>query len=193
MNLAQGVRTAARGLRRLASLAQGRDRAAGPVRRRRPHTREGASGLDASAGAAPAGAGGPDAPPAAGSRLGYAPVDDDRADPGEVVWAWVPYEEDPQRGKDRPVLVVGRDGPALLALQLTSQDHDRDAAQEAAAGRFWVDIGAGGWDHRRRPSEARVNRLLRLDPTAVRRTGARLDRAVFERVVVEVRRHDPHA
>ncbi|ANS77443.1 RNA 3'-terminal phosphate cyclase [Serinicoccus hydrothermalis] len=124
-------------------------------------------------------------------RLGYAPVADDRADPGEVVWAWVPYEEDASRGKDRPVLVIGREGPRLLALPLTGQDHDRDAAQEAGAGRLWTDIGSGAWDERRRPSEARVNRLLRLDREAVRRTGAQLDEAVFERVVAEVRGHYP--
>ncbi|GAA4885249.1 type II toxin-antitoxin system PemK/MazF family toxin [Serinicoccus chungangensis] len=133
----------------------------------------------------------PPSGPAPGARLGYAPVADDRADPGEVVWAWVPYEEDASQGKDRPVLVVGRDGPLLLALPLTSQDHDRDAAQEARAGRHWVDVGSGGWDHRRRPSEARVDRLLRLEPGAVRRTGAQLDRGVFDRVVAQVRRHYP--
>ncbi|WP_151525349.1 type II toxin-antitoxin system PemK/MazF family toxin [Serinicoccus kebangsaanensis] len=131
------------------------------------------------------------AQPSSEATLGYAPVDDDKADPGEVVWAWVPYEEDASQGKDRPVLVVGREGPALLALQLTSQDHDRDAEQEAAAGRYWMDVGAGDWDHRRRPSEARVNRLLRLDRDTVRRTGARLDQAVFERVVAAVREHQP--
>lgn len=130
-------------------------------------------------------------PTGAGARLGYAPVADDRADPGEVVWAWVPYEEDASQGKDRPVLVIGRDGAQLLALQLTSQDHDRDAEQEAAAGRFWTDIGSGGWDSRGRPSEARVNRLLRLDRDAVRRTGAELDREIFDRVLAQVRRHYP--
>ncbi|WP_122261559.1 type II toxin-antitoxin system PemK/MazF family toxin [Ornithinimicrobium cerasi] len=119
----------------------------------------------------------------------YAPVADDRADPGEVVWAWVPFEEDRSRGKDRPVLVVGSDAGRLLALQLTTRDHDVDEAQEAAEGRYWVDIGSGGWDHRRRPSEARVNRLLRLDPTAVRRTGAVLDRQVFDRVMTQVLLH----
>ena len=31
--------------------------------------------------------------------LTYAPVTDDLPDPGEVVWAWVPYEEDHARGK----------------------------------------------------------------------------------------------
>ncbi|WP_299519947.1 type II toxin-antitoxin system PemK/MazF family toxin [uncultured Serinicoccus sp.] len=134
---------------------------------------------------------GPRPGPGTGARLGYAPVADDRADPGEVVWAWVPYEEDASQGKDRPVLVIGREGPLLLALQLTSQDHDRDAAQEARAGRHWIDVGSGGWDHRRRPSEARVDRLLRLEPSAVRRTGAQLDRVIFDRVVAQVRRHYP--
>ena len=121
----------------------------------------------------------------------YSPVDDQHADPGEVVWAWVPYEEDARRGKDRPVLVIGRDGDLLLALQLTSKDHDRDAEQEAASGRIWMDVGTGAWDRYRRPSEARVNRLLRLPESAVRRTGARLDRGIFEAVLEQVRRHHP--
>ena len=38
----------------------------------------------------------------------YAPDRDGEPDPGEVVWAWVPYEEDPEQGKDRPVVIVGR-------------------------------------------------------------------------------------
>ncbi|AXH94961.1 type II toxin-antitoxin system PemK/MazF family toxin [Ornithinimicrobium avium] len=132
-----------------------------------------------------------DPPQARTAAYSYAPVDDDRADPGEVVWAWVPFEEDRRKGKDRPVLVVGRDGSRLLALQLTSKDHDRDEAQEASVGRYWTDIGSGGWDRRRRPSEARVNRLLRLEPSAVRRTGAVLDEEIFDRVLQEVRRHFP--
>ena len=33
----------------------------------------------------------------------YSPDPDGDADPGEVVWAWVPFEEDPAQGKDRPV------------------------------------------------------------------------------------------
>ena len=102
----------------------------------------------------------------------YAPRPDGRPDPGEVVWTWVPYEEDHAQGKDRPVLLVGRDGPWLLALPLTSKDHDRDAAQEAREGREWVDVGAGGWDHRGRPSEVRIDRVVRVAPDAVRREGA---------------------
>lgn len=117
----------------------------------------------------------------------YAARPDGRADPGEVVWTWVPYEEDWREGKDRPVLVIGFDDPWLLALPLTSQDHDADAAQEHRAGREWVDIGSGAWDPRRRPSEVRVNRILRIDPTAIRREGAAIDEATFTRVAVAVR------
>lgn len=115
-------------------------------------------------------------------RPQYSPQLDGAPDPGEVVWTWVPYEEDHSRGKDRPVLLVGRDGPWLLALQLTSKDHDRDAAQEARAGRVWMDIGAGAWDSRGRPSEVRLNRVVRVDPQAVRREGAVMDRPTFDRV-----------
>ena len=117
----------------------------------------------------------------------YAPKADGRPDPGEVVWTWVPYEEDASRGKDRPVLLIGHDGPWLLALPLTSKDHDRDAAQEAALGRHWIDIGSGAWDPRGRPSEVRVDRVIRVDPDRVRREGAVLDRARFEAVAQAVR------
>ena len=38
----------------------------------------------------------------------YTPELDGEPDPGEVVWTWVPYEDDPMQGKDRPVVIVGR-------------------------------------------------------------------------------------
>ena len=105
------------------------------------------------------------------------------------MWAWVPYEEDDGRGKDRPVLVVARDGADLLGLMLSSKDHDLDAADEARHGRHWVDVGTGAWDRQGRPSEVRVDRVLRIDPADVRREGAALDRARFDEVAAEVHRH----
>jgi len=113
----------------------------------------------------------------------YAPDPDGDADPGEIVWTWVSYEDDRTRGKDRPVLVVGHDEPFLLALMLTSKDHTRDAAREAREGRRWLDIGSGDWDAQRRPSEVRLDRVLRIDPAAVRREGAVLPRPLFDQVV----------
>lgn len=119
--------------------------------------------------------------------LRYAPRQDGRADPGEVVWAWVPFEEDPSQGKDRPVLVVGTAGPRLVGLMLTSRDNDRRAADEARRGRYWMDVGTGGWDRQRRPSEVRLDRLLSLPVDGVRREGAALDREVFAEVAARLR------
>jgi len=121
----------------------------------------------------------------------YAPQADGNPDPGEVVWAWVPYEEDASRGKDRPVLLLAREGDAWLALAMTSKDHDRDAEQEAAEGRFWMDIGSGAWDTRGRDSEVRLDRLLRLDAASVRREGCALSAQVFDAVVVAARPYLP--
>jgi PemK-like, MazF-like toxin of type II toxin-antitoxin system len=118
----------------------------------------------------------------------YRPYADGRPDPGEIVWAWVPYDEGDGRGKDRPVLILGRRGEDLLGLMLTSKDHDRDAADEARHGRIWTDIGTGPWDPRGRPSEVRLDRLLVLAPASVRREGAALDRTRFDRVVAQARR-----
>ncbi|HQY33334.1 type II toxin-antitoxin system PemK/MazF family toxin [Actinotalea sp.] len=111
-------------------------------------------------------------------RAVYAPRPDGDPDPGEIVWTWVPYEEDHTQGKDRPVLLVGRDGPWLLGLMLSTRDHD----VRPAPGDTWVDIGVGAWDRQGRPSEVRVDRVVRVDPAAVRREGAVLGRAVFDEV-----------
>ena len=93
------------------------------------------------------------------------------------------FEDDPRQGKDRPVLLLGRRRGQWLGLMLSSQDHDLDQAQEARFGRQWMDVGTGGWDRRRRPSEVRLDRLLTLRSSAIRREGAALDEAVFRRVV----------
>jgi PemK-like, MazF-like toxin of type II toxin-antitoxin system len=127
------------------------------------------------------------------SGIVYAPEADGEPDPGEVVWGWVPYEDDPDQGKDRPVILLARgadDQAGLwLGLGLTSKDHDRDAEQEAHCGRYWMDVGSGGWDREGRPSEVRLDRLLVLDPADIRREGAALDQAIFEQVVAEARRY----
>jgi hypothetical protein len=94
----------------------------------------------------------------------YRPRQDGRPDPGEVVWAWVPYDENDGRGKDRPVLVVGRRGADLVGLMLSSQDHDRDAADEARHGRTWMDVGRGGWDPRGHHLPGRPDRRRRVLP-----------------------------
>jgi hypothetical protein len=123
----------------------------------------------------------------------YAPEIDGEPDPGEVVWGWVPYEDDPSQGKDRPVILLARGTGELdgqwLGLMLTSKDHDRDAAEEERWGRYWMDVGSGGWDREGRPSEVRLDRLLVLDDSAIRREGAALDGSIFDAVVAAAREH----
>jgi hypothetical protein len=114
-------------------------------------------------------------------KLVYSPDLDGRADPGEVVWTWVTYEEDPTRGKDRPVLVVGRDHTTLLGLMMSSQERH-------AADRDWVGIGCGSWDYDGKPSWVRLVRVLDVPEASIRREGAILERTVFDVVAARLRR-----
>jgi hypothetical protein len=70
-------------------------------------------------------------------RTSYSPQTDEAPDPGEIVWTWVPFEENDGRGKDRPVLVVDVESAgSYLAVPLTSKDHDGegDLCRSARAG-----------------------------------------------------------
>ncbi|MET9344555.1 type II toxin-antitoxin system PemK/MazF family toxin [Nonomuraea sp. NPDC003804] len=95
------------------------------------------------------------------ASLAYSPDLDGMADPGEIVWAWVPYEEDAARGKDRPLLIVGRHGRRLLGMMLSSRGDD---------GPEWLEIGAWGSDGR--VSYLRLDRVFALDEDDIRREGA---------------------
>lgn len=113
----------------------------------------------------------------------YAPAPNGKPEPGEVIWTWVPYEEDHSQGKDRPVLLIGSHGRYLLGLMLTSKDHDQDSRNDDN----YVDIGTGSWDGQRRPSEAKLDRILQISPADIRREGAILDRKRFDGVAAALR------
>ena len=117
------------------------------------------------------------------ATVSYAPSPNGRPEPGEVVWTWVPYEEDYSQGKDRPVLLVGTSGRYLLGLMLTSKDHDGDARRADD----YVDIGTGPWDRQWRPSEAKLDRILQINPQDVRREGAILDAGRFSHIAAALR------
>ena len=113
---------------------------------------------------------------ALGRVLSYAPQRDGGADPGEVVWTSVAYEDQPEVVKDRPVLVVGRrDARTVLGLMLSSRAHRADDPS-------WLALGPGDWDRERRESYVRLDRVLELADDSIRREGAVLDRARFDRV-----------
>ena len=123
------------------------------------------------------------------AHASYQPIMDGDADPGEVVWTWVPYQEDASVGKDRPAVVIGAQGEGVYLLQLTSKDHTREAAQEAAAGRYWFDIGTGARDSKGRPSEVRLDRALWVKATDVRREGSILPEVTWRRIVDALEEH----
>ncbi|EWC60147.1 RNA 3'-terminal phosphate cyclase [Actinokineospora spheciospongiae] len=111
----------------------------------------------------------------------YSPDADGNADPGEIVWAWVPYEDDPERGKDRPLLVIGRGGGTLRALMLSSKaphDNERDD---------WLELGSGRWDRDGRVSYVRLDRLFELGEGDIRREGAVLEEDRFDLVAATLR------
>lgn len=110
----------------------------------------------------------------------YTPQIDGDPDPGEVVWAWVPFEEDPTQGKDRPVVIIGRRNGNLVGIPLTSKRNSREPQ---------VSVGTGEWDAERRTSYARIWRLLDVDEHRMRREGAILARKHFDAVVAAVDDH----
>ena len=101
-------------------------------------------------------------------RISYAPDRDGDPDAGEVVWTWVPYAENDGRGKDRPVLVIGRRDPLhVYAVRFTSRSHEGE--------RDFLEIGPGEWDPAGRPSWVDVDQLYCVPHAAMRREGAELD------------------
>jgi hypothetical protein len=105
--------------------------------------------------------------------MSYVPRVDGDADPGEIVWTWVPYEERDGRGKDRPVLVVAvENAQTVLAVQLTSQEHPGRPA--------YIPVGTGAWDSRRRPSYVNIERVFRVNQGGMRREAAALDQRHYD-------------
>lgn len=115
-------------------------------------------------------------PPAAGAlTISYAPQKDGSADAGEVVWTWVPYQENDGRGKDRPVLVIGRQSAErVYVVKLTSKAHDGQ--------RDFLPIGAGAWDSQGRESWVDVDQVYSVHVNGLRREAAVLDKKRFQAV-----------
>ncbi|MGB3375121.1 MAG: type II toxin-antitoxin system PemK/MazF family toxin [Microbacterium sp.] len=108
-------------------------------------------------------------------RVAYAPSRNDIPNAGEVIWTWVPYEENDGRGKDRPVLVIGRQSAErVYAVRMTSKAHDGD--------RDFLSIGSGGWDSQGRESWVDIEQLYSVHHEGMRREAAVLDRTRYDRV-----------
>jgi hypothetical protein len=121
-------------------------------------------------------------PPTTGAlTISYAPDPDGDPDAGEIVWTWVPYAENDGRGKDRPVLVVGRESAErVYAVKLTSKSHDGD--------RDFLAIGSGSWDSQGRPSWVDIEQLYSVHVDGMRREASALDLDRFTRVASALRK-----
>lgn len=105
-------------------------------------------------------------------RIAYSPDRDGAPDAGEIVWTWVPYEENDGRGKDRPVLVIGRQSAdRVYAVRMTSKAHERD--------RDFLSIGSGSWDSQGRESWVDIEQLYSVHEKGLRREAAVLDRSRY--------------
>lgn len=118
----------------------------------------------------------------------YRPYDDNTPDPGEVIWTWVPYEENDGRGKDRPVLVLAIEGEYVFFVQMTSKDHADHGIRRDKHGTWWLDIGSGDWDPQGRPSEVKLSILWVVHQSQIRREGAALDKRKFQQVVAAIKK-----
>lgn len=116
-------------------------------------------------------------------NFSYTPDGDSLPDPGEVVWTWIPFEENNGQGKDRPVLVVSVDNNNAICAQMTSKDHAHESLYRDAYHRWWLDVGTGNWDNRHRSSEVRLDILWKVPLSKIRRIGGALSKDRYEQVV----------
>ncbi|WP_166984685.1 type II toxin-antitoxin system PemK/MazF family toxin [Canibacter zhoujuaniae] len=108
--------------------------------------------------------------------FGYQPNHDGDPDPGEVVWTWVPYQEADGRGKDRPVLILGRcDQETVIGCYLSTKQH-----------RGFINIGSGPWDAEQRNSYLNPHRILRVKTSGMRREAAQVSRSQYDEVVKQL-------
>ena len=114
-------------------------------------------------------------PGPAGLRITYAPKTDADPDAGEIVWTWVPYAENDGRGKDRPVLVIGRqDAQRVYAVRLTSKPHEGD--------HDFLSLGIGPWDTKGRPSWVDIEQLYSVHTAGMRREASALELQRFVKI-----------
>src|SRR5699024_10151511 len=75
---------------------------------------------------------------------------------------------------------------------LTSKDHIPGSVGEVREDRHarWMNIGSGTWDAQGRPSEIRLDRVIGLDPSSIRREGAIMPREICKHVAKNIAGYD---
>lgn len=113
-------------------------------------------------------------------NLFYAPNMDGQVDPGEVVFFLAQGDNASDQPQERALIVVGRIGDQITGL-LTSPNPNNQWKKT------WIDIGAGPWDTQGRQAWARVDKVIRISESDIRRQGAVIPPARFERIAMRLR------
>lgn len=109
----------------------------------------------------------------------YAPDMDGQAEPGEVVWAPVMLGEDPIP-QERAVTVLGRRKHVLLGALISADP--RHAQNDK-----WLYIGSGPWDSKMRPCWIRLDKILEVPESGIRRSGIFMPKRRFDRIATKLR------
>ncbi|MBV7294995.1 type II toxin-antitoxin system PemK/MazF family toxin [Corynebacterium sp. TAE3-ERU12] len=110
----------------------------------------------------------------------YAPDMDGQTGPGEVVWAPVLIDGDSGSARERAVVVLGRDKHYLLGALISTDIRHADDDK-------WMHIGIGAWDGQARPSWVRLDKVLEVPESGIRRSGAVMPRRRFDRITAVLR------
>ncbi|MDR7330020.1 type II toxin-antitoxin system PemK/MazF family toxin [Corynebacterium guangdongense] len=111
----------------------------------------------------------------------YTPDVDGQADPGEVVWFWAPGDDPADPPQERAMLVVGRSRSRdVLGLLISPNEQHADDED-------WMEVGVGYWDNAGRPSWIRLDHIIEVPESALRREGALFPRGRFERIASALR------
>ncbi|MDO4929103.1 MAG: type II toxin-antitoxin system PemK/MazF family toxin [Corynebacterium sp.] len=112
--------------------------------------------------------------------LVYGPDMDGEADPGEVVWFWAPCGPEPKSHLERAMIVVGHQHQHILGLLVSPNT-------ENAKDPHWIDIGSGPWDEAGRPCWVRLDKVIAVPATSIRRQGTIVPHSRFERIANRLR------
>lgn len=110
----------------------------------------------------------------------YAPDMDGHADSGEIVYAPVRLDGETAESHERAVVVIGRHRQELLGALISADERHADDHR-------WLYIGTGSYESGARPSWVRLDKVLIVPESGIRRSGTVLPRRRFERIAHRLR------
>ncbi|VEH09218.1 PemK-like protein [Corynebacterium kutscheri] len=109
----------------------------------------------------------------------YAPDMDGQVDPGEIVWFIAPVDK--HSGEERAMVVIARTGDTVYGLLISANaHHDKEET--------WLDIGAGPWNKKGHNAWVRLDKVITVPETSLRREGSVIPQQRFDRIARRLRK-----